>query len=296
MTEFDCGYGDDRDGAIIAFLYDEVDGSPAERARFDTHLQTCERCRADVAALRGVRVQLARWSPPEPAFASTNPQSNPQSDPQSDPQSNPQSAIRNPQWWSAIPAWAQVAAALLFLGVSAGVANLDVRYDQSGLSIRTGWSARAAGSGQAGGPGWDGATAVAQPPSVAVAQGFSPVNEAPWRADLAALERQLKTEFRATQASAKGAQVQTAHSLSATDADITRRVRALVEDSEKRQLRELALRIAELLRDVNAQRQADLVKIDRTLGVVQNNVGVEVMKTRQQMNQMDLIYRASQRQ
>ena len=128
-----------------------------------------------------------------------------------------------------------------------------------------------------------------------VAQGFSPAS-APWRADLAALERQLKTEFRATQASAKGAQVQTAHSLPATDADITRRVRALVEDSEKRQQRELALRIAELLRDVNAQRQADLVKIDRTLGVVQNNVGVEVMKTRQQMNQMDLIYRASQRQ
>ena len=36
-----------------------------------------------------------------------------------------------------------------------------------------------------------------------------------------------------------------------------------------------------------------MVKIDRTLGVVQNNVGIEVMKTR---NQMDLMYRASQRQ
>jgi hypothetical protein len=73
-------------------------------------------------------------------------------------------------------------------------------------------------------------------------------------------------------------------------------VRALVEDSEKRQQRELALRIAELLRDVNAQRQADLIKIDRTLGAVQNNVGIEVMKNRQQLNQMDLLYRASQRQ
>ena len=80
-------------------------------------------------------------------------------------------------------------------------------------------------------------------------------------------------------------------SASASDAEITRRVRALVEDSEKRQQRELALRIAELLRDVNAQRQADLVKIDRTLGTVQYNVGIEVMKTRQQINQMDLIYR-----
>ena len=78
--------------------------------------------------------------------------------------------------------------------------------------------------------------------------------------------------------------------------DATSGNRALVEESEKRQQRELALRIAELLRDVNAQRQADLVKIDRTLGVVQNNVGIEVMKNRQQINQMDLLYRASQRQ
>ena len=38
------------------------------------------------------------------------------------------------------------------------------------------------------------------------------------------------------------------------------------------------------MRDVTAQRQADLVKIDRTLGVVQNNLGVEVMKDRQRLN------------
>jgi len=73
-------------------------------------------------------------------------------------------------------------------------------------------------------------------------------------------------------------------------------VRALVDESEKRQQRELALRLAELARDVTAQRQADMVKIDRTLGLVQNNVGIEVMKTREKMNQMDLIYRASQKQ
>jgi hypothetical protein len=117
---------------------------------------------------------------------------------------------------------------------------------------------------------------------------------APWKADIAALESQLKNEIHAAQTSAPAAPRTV--SASASDAEITRRVRALVEDSEKRQQRELALRIAELLRDVNAQRQADLVKIDRTLGAVQNNVGIEVMKTRQQINQMDLIYRASQRQ
>jgi hypothetical protein len=65
----------------------------------------------------------------------------------------------------------------------------------------------------------------------------------------------------------------------------------VVDESEKRQQRELALRVAELLRDVNAQRQGDLAKVNRALGAVENNLGVEVLKTRQQVN---LMYRASQ--
>jgi anti-sigma factor RsiW len=267
MTEFSCSYGDDRDAAIVSFLYDDLDASPAERNRFETHLGACARCQADVAALRGVRAQLARWSPPEPSFAVVSRQS---------VVASLETATGHPAWWRDIPAWAQVAAALLFLGVSAGIANLDVRYNQSGLSIRTGWSTRPA------------ATAGAEQSGVA-----STEHTAPWRADIAALEQQLKSEIRTAHASA--ASVRTV-STSAADADVTRRVRALVDESEKRQQRELALRIAGLLRDVNAQRQADMIKIDRTLGVVQNNVGIEVMKTRQQMNQMDLIYRASQRQ
>jgi hypothetical protein len=264
MTELFCSYGDDRDGAIVAFLYEDPDDSGAERARFELHLPACARCQAEIAALRGVRTQLARWSPPEPTAI-----------PQS-PQSNPQFAIRNPQWWRQVPLWAQVAAALLFLGVSAGLANLDVHYDQRGLSIRTGWSKPAAGAPQLVGS----------------------TTDAPWKTDLTALESQLKNEIHAAQTLPAAAAAPSARPVttSASDPDLVRRVRALVEDSEKRQQRELALRIAELLRDVNAQRQADLIKIDRTLGAVQNNVGIEVMKNRQQLNQMDLLYRASQRQ
>jgi len=269
MTEMACSYGDRRDEAIVAFLYidqDSTDASSAERALFETHLQTCAGCRAEVAALRGVRAQLARWSPPD--FVSSNWQS-----------------IGNRPWWRAVPVWAQVAAAMLVLGVSAGIANLDVHYDRAGLTVRTGWSGRAGAA--------DGSDRAGRASGSEAAQGFSPAS-APWKADIAALESQLKNEMHAAQTPAP-ATTRTV-SASASDAEITRRVRALVEDSEKRQQRELALRIAELLRDVNAQRQADLVKIDRTLGTVQNNVGIEVMKTRQQINQMDLIYRASQRQ
>src|SRR5258705_249312 len=128
MTEFPCGYGDDRDEAIVAFLYDDPDASQEERGRFETHLVTCARCEADIAAL----------------------------------------------------------------------------------------------------------------------------------------ERQLKGEIRAAQTSTTSVSptaVKTAP-ISASDAEVIRRVRALVDESEKRQQRELALRVAELARDVTAQRQADLVKID----------------------------------
>jgi hypothetical protein len=267
MTELTCSYGHDRDAAIVAFLYDEPDANPAERSGFEAHLRSCARCQADVASLRQVRVQLGHWAPPEPSFTIHRSQST---------GDNPPSTIRDPHWWSAIPVWAQVAAALLFLGVSAGLANIDVQY--RGLTIRTGWSPRAAAA--TGAP-------------AALAQSADPAATAPWRADIAALEQQLKSEIRAAQT--QSASVKTV-SASGSDAEISRRVRALVEESEKRQQRELALRLAELARDVTAQRQADMVKIDRTLGLVQNNVGIEVMKTREKMNQMDLIYRASQRQ
>jgi hypothetical protein len=247
MIHARCGYPRDRDETLIAYLYDEID--PAERALFDAHLLTCARCRDELSALGGVRTRLARWSPPNPAFAITN----------------QQSSIINRPWWSDIPAWAQVAAALLFLGVAAGLANLDVHYDRSGLTVRTGWSKPSA------------------VPGAAAQTAASPA----WRADLAALEQRLRTEFHAAEISATGP------AATVSDSATLRRVRALVDESERRQARELALRLAEVMRDVEVQRQADLVKIDRSLGVIQNDTGVEVMKQRELLN---YLVRASQRQ
>jgi hypothetical protein len=289
MTESLCNYPGDRDEALIAAVYHDGDG-PA-LAAFEAHAAACARCRPELDALRGVRVQLARWSPPEPSFAVVSResvgsrQSSVGSRRSADGGGQPadvsrQTAVGGAPWWREVPAWAQAAAALLFLGVSAGVANLDVHYDASGLSVRTGWMKPAAAQAPAAA-----SAAVAAGPA-GVAQGVSPAAQAAWRADLAALEQQMKNEIRDAQASAP-------RTVSASDADVIRRVRTLVEESEKHQQRELALRVAEVLRDVNSQRQADLVKIDRSLGAVQNNLGVEVMKQRQSLN---LLYRASQRQ
>src|SRR5262245_18833369 len=260
MTDMLCGYAN-RDETIVAFLYDELEPDP--RRDFNAHLLTCTVCRDEVAGLRAVRASLARWEPP----ALTSLQS-------------PVPETSSPAWWHAVPAWAQVAAALLFLGVSAGIANLDVRYDQNGLNITTGWMKPAApklATAQTN----EGGTKLGTAQSTA---------GAPWRADLAVLEGQLRAELRASQASAPP---QTVRAASSSDAETVRRVRVLLDESEKRQQRELALRIAEVVRDVDTQRRADLRNIDHTLGLVRNDLGVEVMKQRQSLN---LWYRASQRQ
>ena len=271
MTESLCTYSGNREDALIAAVYDE--GDPAASAAFDAHAASCAQCRDELAALRGVRVQLGRWAPPE--FPWQSAMGTPRSAIRA-----PQSAIRDPQWWREIPLWAQVAAALLFLGVSAGIANLDVRYDANGLSVRTGWSSPSPSrDARAGAP-----AATVTP----VAQLSSPADGAPWRADLTALEHQIKNEMHATTAS-----VPAPRAAAASDAELLRHVRALVEESEKRQQRALALSVAEIVRDVNSQRQTDLVNIRRSLGAVQNDLGVEVLKQRQSLN---LLYRASQRQ
>ena len=272
MTNMKCRYDGDRDEILVAYVYDDI--GPAERAAFDAHLAACGPCRAELTELRGVRAQLGQWAPPELARVFTH-------------DSAPRARALANMWTRLgdVPAWAQVAAALLCVGVAAGLAaglaNLDVRYDRGGLSVRTGWSRSAAAPGGA--------------QDVSAAH----TDAAPWRADLAALERQLRTEFRSAAASPSGA-TQAAAARSAptapaaiNDAELLRRVRALVDENDRKQQRELALRVAEVVRDVNAQRQADLVKIDRSLGLIQNNTGVEVMKQRELLN---YLVRVSQKQ
>jgi len=260
MTDITCTYAGDRDQTLIAYLYDEID--PAERASFAAHLPGCERCRRDLAALGGVRQQLSKWAPPEPQFVGRQlPVGGRQ------PES---SGISDPAWWQSMPVWARVAAALLFFGVAAGIANLEIRYDASGFTVRTGWSKPSAV-----------AQSAAPRSSPAAAATVAPVNYVSTE-QLAALEQALRAEIRTAQAPRA----------TANDADVLRRVRALLDESEKRQQRELALRVAQVIQDVSAQRKADLSKIDRNLGLIQNTTGVEILKQREMVN---YLMRVSQR-
>lgn len=284
MSDILCGYSGDREAALMSYLYDEM--AADERTAFDRHLATCARCRVELGGLGDVRQQLSRWSPPNFAVAgevATAISRQPSftglalEPPVTDrlPLSSSQpSAAASRSWWRDMPAWAQVAAAMVVLGVSAGLANLDVRYDASGLSIRTGWSRP---------------VPAARVDAKNDAVGRNGADSTPWRTDLAALERQLRAEIQAAAPTAA-----TARNASATDAEIVRRVKTLVDDSERRQQRELALRVAEVIRDANVRRDADLRKIDQNLGLMLDRTGVEVMKNRQMIDYY--LQRVSQRQ
>ena len=54
-----CGYP----GALVSYLYN--DGSPEELAAIDAHVQACDECIAELAALGDTRERLSAWSPPQ---------------------------------------------------------------------------------------------------------------------------------------------------------------------------------------------------------------------------------------
>jgi len=256
MTETLCNYPD-RDEYLVAYLYDDIDS--AEQTAFGSHLSGCRHCQQDLLALRGVRSALSTWAPPEPVLS--NRESRLASPASRVPSPEARAASREQRaasWWREMPAWAQVAAALFVLGVSATIANLDVRYDRSGLTIRTGWS---------------------QPRPAAQA----PASATPWRAELTALESELRSEMKASQAAAAAASAPVAQAVM-SDADFRRRVRALLDESEKKQQNELALRLVQFQTDISAQRQADLRTINQNLGFIQRDTYGELLKQREGMN------------
>jgi hypothetical protein len=242
MNNMTCFFPD-RDAVLVAYLYDDIDAP--DRVAFEAHLTTCLLCRSDLAELRGVRETLGRWVPPEPARAFSH---------QSTATGHQSWSPAPRAWWHTVPVWAQVAAAMLVFGVSLSIANLDVRYDRNGLNVRTGWS------------------------TSAPAPQAAPTDAAPWRGELTALQNQLRSELRAqatkVSSSTGPAAAPVAPAAGAmSDAELRRRVRVMLDESEKRQQSELALRLTQLQSDVYAQRQADLSKINQNIGFIQNTYG-----------------------
>jgi anti-sigma factor RsiW len=247
---------------LVAYLYDEAE--PADRERVDAHLAECASCREEVEGLRGVRTTLADWAPSTRALGFRLVQTDAAQEP------------RRRAWWP-LPAWAQAAAAVLVVGVAAGLANLDITVGSDGVTLRTGWQRLPPG---------------AQPAQTTMAS--SGPGE-PWRADLAALEQRLRTDFTQQKVSAPiSGTAQPSAALVALDRDqLLTRMRALLAESEQRQQRELALRVAQLQRDFDGQRVADLKRIQDNLGQLGGWTGAEVARQRDVLN---YLLRASQQQ
>ena len=239
-------------GALVSYLYNEC--APDERLVISAHVAVCSACAEELTSLDATRGQLAMWSPPEAKLGF-----------KVVPEAQPARVLRPARWWrQPMPGWAQAAAAAVIFatGLTLG-------------ALRGVVPAPNATSSQA-----SRATALT-----------SAANRAVTQSDLAALEQRIRAEM--AQASAPSGIAPAAMTpASAGEAQILARVRAMIQESEQRQQRELALRTAEVVRDFDTQRRVDLTRIERTLGQMDGTTGAEVEQQRQMLNY--LVQRVSQ--
>jgi len=238
---------------LIEYLYGEL---AAEDARaFDAHLKSCAECRKTLTEFRGVRDDLAAWAPPECRDL---------------PSSWAEAPIvtvapmdRMRRW---VPAMGLAAAAMLLVAVSASIANLEIRYDAQGLVVRTG-RAQAANEG----------IAPAQP--VAAARASVTPEE------LAAFEQRLMQTFAAPETRMRAETV----ALTSDNPQLSREVRRLIEESERRTREEMAQRFLEIASDFEGHRRADMLRVQQVLGQMQSRTGAELAQTRDALGRLMLV-------
>jgi hypothetical protein len=270
---------------LVAYLFEE--STPDERRQVEAHLAGCEECRREIDELGHVRAGLRAWSPAETRLGFRVVRDN--------------LVPVRPRLHRSLASWGLAAAAVLVLAAGAGLANLEIRYGADGITIRT---------GRAGAP------------EIAVDSGASPARSAAtsddrrdrdssgaatvgtgWRTDMEALERQLRAEFTSALEMREGSDAGRGASPGLrsdpraagggpNEAEVLQRVRALIEESEQRQQRELARRLAQVINEVDAQRRADLLRIEQGLGQLEGLTGAEVARQREMLN---YLMRVSQR-
>ena len=254
----------DDQNALMDYLYEEGDAS--ERLKTAQHLQQCARCSVAVLELQTVRGVLSEWAPPASPLGFRIVQDGrgmgaPGSEPQ--PPALPQPAWGVPS--SRLGAWAQAAAAVLLFGAGMAVSQLAVDYRDGAVTVRA-------------------RSTVPPVPQTSGARNAS-IQLPASPATLQELERSLRSELR---------QAESTPSVSRSDLASTEqlleRVRAMIEQSEIRQQRELALRLSQVASEVDTQHQADLLRIQQNLGQIEMETGAQI---NQQQQLMDYLVRTS---
>jgi hypothetical protein len=244
-------------GALVSYLYN--DGDATELAAIEAHVHACESCTRELAALGDTREMISTWSPPqlELGFALSASDAGPVPASFSSsviPSEAAASAPSVPWWRQSSPVWMQAVAATMVFA--------------AGMAI---------GAGRGAAPSSSGTTANAAPASA------QPVGVS--RNELDALEERLRGELkRLSPATPQAAPVQAA--ARSDDEELIKRFRALLNESEERQRGELALRTAQVLRDIEIQRKVDMATVQQNIGQIQGTTAGELLRQRQLYNEL----------
>jgi hypothetical protein len=245
---------------LVSYLYDDL-SAPA-RAAFEQHLRGCTECRDELTALRGVRADLLTWSPREPDFAFRI---------VAEPRMAQAARVLRPDvpsWRAWLgPAAGLAAAAVLVLAAAAGLARVEVHSGPDGWTLRTGAPSAAdtvvAGFGR-----------------------FRPhdVNLSAGEDVMSTLERRISALEAASSRETSNVRYASVQSARASTDEILKVVRELLAQSESSQKRELALRMAQLMRDLDSQRVADLNRVQTGIRSIDQNVAADAAQHREMMN------------
>lgn len=242
-------------GALVSYLYN--DGSPDELASIAAHVQTCDTCTSELAALGDTREVLSGWSPPPTELGLTLSSSDALPVAAATiPVPSVTAAVAEVPWWrQSTPVWMQaVAASMVFA---------------AGMAMGTGRGAAPVAS-----------NSVAEAGPVATA----PKTESVSRRELADLEQRLRAELARLTPASTPAPAQTASR--ADDEALMKRIHALLTESEERQRSELALRTAQVLRDAEIQRKVDMATLQQNIGQIQGTTGAELKQQRELYNML----------
>ena len=222
----------DNHDALLDYLYEE--GDPAERLKIAEHLRECAPCSIAVLEFQNVRGMLRDWTPPsaELGFRVVR-------DRDASPGTSEHERARSSRGW--IPAmpqtrWAQAAAAVLLFAAGMAVSQVRMNYSDGALTVRVGpaESSPVAQTARA-------AADIFLPPQNLVP--VSVTNDAPVLRGASAIDTE----------------------------QLLQRVRAMIDQSEQRQQRELALRISQVATEEHTQHQADLLRIQQNIGQQQDD-------------------------
>jgi anti-sigma factor RsiW len=238
----------DNHDALLDYLYEE--GDPAERLKIAQHLQQCAPCSVAVLEFQNVRGMLRGWTPPAADLGFRVVRDGAAATPTA-----AEARESRREWWRAwtpVPSqarWVQAAAAMLLFAAGLGVSQLNMAYQDGALTVRL-------------------------RPAEAVPM---PASQNARRASIA-----LTPDPRVESDSGSMTLVSNPSSQNAPNVDVEQllqRVRAMIDQSEQRQQRELALRLSQAATEVETQHQADLLRIQQSLGQQQEEVMNYLVRT-----------------